>query len=201
MKTRDDITIRFADNGIIVTPVAGSYSRDNPGMRNELVFNSVIEFEKWFEHHTGEGDEEDYWPRINNGRRDHHKEIKEWLKIVECGRQMGKTSMQERWMKTRIYGDWEQGYQFKDNPDRLVPYHIGIDPAKPDSERTVVRKIRQVGGKVEIENTEPADILREALEPMITIAEKQIDEKVAMTNAIDPLAVAGDIVKKYQGAK
>lgn len=67
MKKRDDITIRFADNGIIVTPVHRDYSRPTePYLRDELVFNSVVEFEKWFEHHTGEGDDNDHWPRIDN---------------------------------------------------------------------------------------------------------------------------------------
>jgi hypothetical protein len=62
MKKRDDITIRFADNGIIVTPVHRDYSRPTePCLRDELVFNSVVEFEKWFEHHTG--DDNDHWPR------------------------------------------------------------------------------------------------------------------------------------------
>ncbi|MDH3376151.1 MAG: hypothetical protein OEQ39_04175 [Gammaproteobacteria bacterium] len=68
MKKRADITIRFAANGIIVTPVHSHSDYSNPEMRDELVFSSVVEFEKWFEHHTGEGDENDPWPWIDNGR-------------------------------------------------------------------------------------------------------------------------------------
>ena len=57
MKKRENFKVEFAHNGIIVTPAYPDYSRNcGPAEDEILVFNSMVEFEKWFERHC-EGDE------------------------------------------------------------------------------------------------------------------------------------------------
>jgi len=115
MKKREDITIRFAKNGIIVIPKHPDYSRDsNSEMLDELVFNSVLEFEKWFEHHTGEGDDNDRWPQIDNGR-------------VSAAKYMKHAS--DDFKDAMIYG---MGIRKRIGPrcSSIEPYRVFVDPAK-----------------------------------------------------------------------
>jgi hypothetical protein len=58
---RQDFTVRFAENGIIVQTYhhPGDYSRNTlvQGEFEELVFNKLIDFERWFERHSDMNDD------------------------------------------------------------------------------------------------------------------------------------------------
>ena len=56
MKKRSNFTVRYAQNGIIVHPEPNYARGDNSEDGDTLVFNSMVEFEKWFERHS-EGEE------------------------------------------------------------------------------------------------------------------------------------------------
>lgn len=114
MKKRHDFTVRFAGNGIIVQTYRqpGDYSRDAEKFE-ELVFNSVHDFERWFERHSDMNDD---------GSDLHEMTMGELAEETDYDLEQ-KVFIKPEWIRRAIVKG---------------PVMMGIDPAAPRSDSTVI---------------------------------------------------------------
>ena len=145
MNKRQDFTVRFAENGIIVQTYRhpGDYSRDTEAFE-ELVFNKLIDFERWFERHSD----------MNH--------VEKWDDLSEMT--MGELAEETDYdleQKVFIKPEWIR----RATIDR--PLVMGVDPAAPGEDKTVmmdagtcaIAPLKREGGEC---SEDIVDALREA---------------------------------------